>query len=169
MIRAALVLLVVGVAPVRAESWATPVAKVDDAAAREHLLHVELVTGIVTNGISVDYERTIDPRLAVRVGYGASFVIAADDGVRSAHGPLVMLTSLWGRRAMFELAAGASLVTTRDDIPVGLPVAGSWHLVPNLAVGFRYQAKAVGPMFRVAFAWTSAYGVPCAFGVGWGF
>ena len=164
----ALATLLVVSAPERAHAqpadrWTLPGDMAPD------LIHGELATGVVTNAVSLNYERRLTDFMSLRLGYGASVVLASTD-TKSAHGPLAMLAFLFfGGPAHLEVALGTSVVTSNKVVHVGGHLGGDWYIVPNIFIGFRWQRPASGPVFRAGFAWTSAYGVPFAGSFGWSF
>jgi hypothetical protein len=133
-----------------------------------NVIHAELATMVMMNAVSLNYERLLSDHLALRVGYGASHVLAATQTKR-AHGPLAMVAVFFGKRSRFELAAGASIVSATLDAPFDNHLGGSWYAVPNFELGYRYQHRAGGVVWRAGFALSSAFGAPFALGVGYAF
>ncbi|MCC6620277.1 MAG: hypothetical protein IT385_03430 [Deltaproteobacteria bacterium] len=133
-----------------------------------HVVHGELVTGIVTNAVTINYEHLLGEHVALRVGYGSSIVFAMTQ-VKKAHGPLAMLAFFVGDESKLEVALGASIVTASHDAPFDGHLGGSWWAVPNFEIGYRYQPRDGGLVVRAGFALSSAFGAPFTLGVGYAF
>src|SRR5262245_13725701 len=81
-----------------------------------HVIHADIVSLVVTNGGSLSYEYLFNDSVALRIGYGASFVLFSE-GANTAVGPLAGVVLLWGRDHHFELDLGLSLVLGHSDPP----------------------------------------------------
>jgi len=133
-----------------------------------HVIHGELVTGIITNAVTLNYEHLFGDHVALRIGYGSSMVAAVTQ-VKTAHGPLAMIVLFVGDESKLEVALGGSLVTASHDAPFGGHLDGSWYAVPNFEIGYRYQPRDGGLVMRAGFALSSAFGAPFTLGVGYAF
>jgi hypothetical protein len=132
----------------------------------EHVVHVDLTTLALANGISINYEHMLHENLALRIGYSASAVWMLTDS-KSAHGPLAALSAMFGDDHKLELTAGFAVVDAGGrEPPIAEEIGDGWYVSPVAFVGYRHQPEAGGLVKRVGLGMTGGYGAFLTLGVG---
>ena len=120
-------------------------------------------------GVSVSY-RLFEP-LALSATVGGGVVLRFGSPVTYFAGQLMVHGLFGGVRHFFEIAAGASL-TGGDEFPIFMRpfmLNRGLALLPAAFLGYRYQPRAGGVVYRGGLALNFGFSVGTAFSMGYAF
>jgi hypothetical protein len=144
-----------------------------------NIVYGEVATMVFWTWGSVNYERMLNERSSVRIGVGGGYFSVPAERAISGYGATVMYNYFpIGVEHRLELGIGVAIANTTGpsvDLP---PVYASfsdippeltrlWWYGPAVSIGYRYQPRDGGFLFRVGATLVNLFGFPLQVSLGY--
>ncbi|MBS1914283.1 MAG: hypothetical protein JST22_20000 [Bacteroidetes bacterium] len=148
----------------------------DVLAGKAHSInYLEMIMMAMNGSLALNYERVINPCLAIRVGYGVAGAAFSEHSGESFSGGVVSAMLMTGGNHKLELDCGMSLLVGgafHGSIlgeSRGAGAHSSFTVEPAFGIGYRYQPSDGGFFPRIGAGWRLFYGVPVQVSAGFAF